>query len=232
MTYNDFIQNIIISVGQKRKGTVEGIFETHHILPRCLGGNNDAANLIDLTPREHFIAHSLLAQEHPDDFKLVCAWRYMSMLNKQDYAVTPEEYEAARRAIIKVKGKAVYKFSKEQHILGYYNSAREAARENGLTPSHLIECCNHQRNSAGGYYWQYVEEYETKGFYKKPNKGHSTATRSIRQLTLDQTEVAQYNSIAEAARETGADASSISACCRGKLKTVKGYKWEYIEKKG
>ena len=45
-------------------------------------------------------------------------------------------------------------------------------------------------------------------------------------------EVAQYGSIAEAARETDADASSISACCRGKLKTVKGYKWEYIEKKG
>ena len=34
--------------------------ETHHILPKCLGGSNDKENLINLTAREHFIAHKLL----------------------------------------------------------------------------------------------------------------------------------------------------------------------------
>ena len=227
MTYNTFIQNIISSVGQRRKGVVVGIFETHHIIPRCLGGSNDPSNLIDLTPREHFIAHSLLAQENPNNFKLVCAWRYMSMLNKQYYAVTPEEYENARKAIIKLQGKAVYQFSKEQVIIGFYNSAREAARENNLTPSHIIECCNHQRNSAGGYYWQYIEEYETIGFYCKPSLGHSTRPRAVQQLTLDKKEVAKYSSIADAARATGADPSAISSCCKGKVTTVKGYIWRY-----
>lgn len=34
--------------------------ETHHIIPKCMGGNNEDENLVNLTPREHFIAHKLL----------------------------------------------------------------------------------------------------------------------------------------------------------------------------
>lgn len=38
--------------------------ETHHILPRSLGGNNDPTNLVDLTAREHFMCHWLLTKMH------------------------------------------------------------------------------------------------------------------------------------------------------------------------
>lgn len=38
--------------------------ETHHILPRCMGGGDDAANLIRLRPEDHFFAHLLLARIH------------------------------------------------------------------------------------------------------------------------------------------------------------------------
>ena len=31
--------------------------EKHHIIPRCLGGTNDKDNLIELTAREHCLAH-------------------------------------------------------------------------------------------------------------------------------------------------------------------------------
>jgi hypothetical protein len=36
------------------------VYEVHHIIPRCLGGNNNPENLITLTPRQHFIAHWIL----------------------------------------------------------------------------------------------------------------------------------------------------------------------------
>lgn len=36
-----------------------------------------------------------------------------------------------------------------------------------------------------------------------------------------------YPSVREAAKQTGADRSSISACCKGKQKTTKGYHWKY-----
>lgn len=34
--------------------------ETHHIVPKCLGGSDDASNLVNLPAREHFICHLLL----------------------------------------------------------------------------------------------------------------------------------------------------------------------------
>lgn len=33
--------------------------ETHHILPRSLGGKDTKENLVNLTAREHFLAHLL-----------------------------------------------------------------------------------------------------------------------------------------------------------------------------
>ena len=62
LTYNEFIQNILDVRG--RFGVPEGEYkERHHILPKCMGGNDDESNLIDLYAREHYEAHKLLAQE-------------------------------------------------------------------------------------------------------------------------------------------------------------------------
>ena len=40
--------------------------ETHHIIPRSIGGSNDPDNLVRLTPREHFICHYLLTKMYPE----------------------------------------------------------------------------------------------------------------------------------------------------------------------
>jgi len=56
--YLNIIQNATIN--QRNKP-----YETHHILPRCMGGNNDLSNLIRLTPREHLICHILLTKMVP-----------------------------------------------------------------------------------------------------------------------------------------------------------------------
>jgi hypothetical protein len=36
--------------------------EYHHIIPRCMGGSDDKANIVKLTTREHFICHWLLSK--------------------------------------------------------------------------------------------------------------------------------------------------------------------------
>jgi hypothetical protein len=46
----------------KKRDSFLGYFENHHIIPKCLGGNNSPENLVKLTAREHFIAHLLLAK--------------------------------------------------------------------------------------------------------------------------------------------------------------------------
>jgi hypothetical protein len=52
--------------------------ERHHIVPRCLGGDDSPENLVALTPREHRLAHLLLAKAHPKNPKLVFAANMMS----------------------------------------------------------------------------------------------------------------------------------------------------------
>ena len=46
----------------KNRNCLNGYFETHHILPKSLGGDNDKTNLVNLTAREHFICHWLLVK--------------------------------------------------------------------------------------------------------------------------------------------------------------------------
>lgn len=49
--------------------------ETHHIIPKCLGGPDTKENLVELTAREHFICHWLLTK---------CV---ISNVEKMDYAL-------------------------------------------------------------------------------------------------------------------------------------------------
>ena len=49
-----------VRVGSKY-GLYDGSYtETHHIIPKCMGGTNTQGNLIELSAREHFVAHKLL----------------------------------------------------------------------------------------------------------------------------------------------------------------------------
>ena len=101
--YQDFIQNILKTRG--RFGCGNEYHERHHILPKCLGGNNDESNLIDLFAREHFIAHKLLAHECPNNINLVYAWGCMAWQknkNQERVKVSPKEYEEARKALSNV----------------------------------------------------------------------------------------------------------------------------------
>lgn len=47
--------------------------ETHHIIPRCLGGKDEPDNLVKMKPEEHFVAHQLLCKIYPDSHGLAKA---------------------------------------------------------------------------------------------------------------------------------------------------------------
>jgi hypothetical protein len=51
--------------------------EAHHVLPRCMGGNDDPKNIVSLTAEEHFIAHLLLAKMYPDNERVTSALALM-----------------------------------------------------------------------------------------------------------------------------------------------------------
>lgn len=64
---------------ERAKNRLLDVFtETHHVLPKCLGGKNDSANLVELTPEEHYLAHLLLCKLHPGNKKLLYAANIMA----------------------------------------------------------------------------------------------------------------------------------------------------------
>lgn len=52
----------------------------HHIVPRCLGGSDDPDNLIELTLREHYVAHWMLWKAYPENSSVRFA--FYAMCNK------------------------------------------------------------------------------------------------------------------------------------------------------
>lgn len=56
--YTTTYYNIINRAAVRVNAT--GYTETHHIIPKSLGGTDEATNLVVLTAREHFICHRLL----------------------------------------------------------------------------------------------------------------------------------------------------------------------------
>lgn len=53
----------LVCKAQQRK--IQSGYEQHHVLPRCLGGDDSIENIVRLTPREHYLAHELLVKMHP-----------------------------------------------------------------------------------------------------------------------------------------------------------------------
>lgn len=79
------IYNALVEKAKVRgldKSQHEGYFEIHHILPKCLGGNDEDNNLVMFTAREHYIAHLILAKQFPDIEGLTYAAFMMSGQNK------------------------------------------------------------------------------------------------------------------------------------------------------
>lgn len=90
--------DLLIEKARKR-GKVEGYKERHHIIPKCMGGGNEKENLVELTAREHYVAHRLLYAHHGTR-KLAVAWHSMCRGGNHHTGriFTNRQYERARKA--------------------------------------------------------------------------------------------------------------------------------------
>lgn len=90
------IYESVIDIARHRK--LDCYVEKHHVLPKCIGGEN--GEQVELTAREHFIAHQLLAKMHPKEHGLIFSAYKMAnakdgRANSKDYAWLRERYGAA-----------------------------------------------------------------------------------------------------------------------------------------
>lgn len=101
MNYKQIYNNII---NYRLDNPYSGYTESHHILPRSLGGTDDKSNLVNLTAREHYICHLLLTKIYlkgsSEYYKMVKAYNLMakakSYSQHRNYKVNVNLYENLR----------------------------------------------------------------------------------------------------------------------------------------
>lgn len=116
--------------------------EKHHIIPRSLGGSNDASNIISLSPREHFIAHLLLAKIHGGPM-----WAALAFMSRggtksaRGHKCTSRQYETIsimdaswRREKYSGKGNPFFGMKHDSHALSKMRKPR--ANKAGMYGNH------------------------------------------------------------------------------------------------
>ena len=94
MNYRNLYHRFISSRPKRKKAYYST--ESHHILPRSLGGSNHRSNIIILTPKEHFIAHRILAKMYEGKQKNKMIYALNKMKNTGRYRMTARTYEHLR----------------------------------------------------------------------------------------------------------------------------------------
>jgi len=96
--YDEIIERAKLRGLNRKK--LEGYFERHHIIPRCMKGTNDKSNLILLTGREHYICHYLLWKLDRSNSSLALAFHMMiykkNDLQQRDFKISSKQYEMIR----------------------------------------------------------------------------------------------------------------------------------------
>lgn len=100
------IHDSIIEKAQKenRKKTETNYYESHHIIPKSLGGSNKNSNRVLLTAREHYIVHKCLVSIYLKEnnknsyHKMIHALhRFLYSKNSSEYKITSRDYESIKK---------------------------------------------------------------------------------------------------------------------------------------
>ena len=103
--YSKWYNNLIHKA--QLRGSIQGYKETHHIIPRSFGGNNIKSNVVQLTAREHYIAHALLwKMKFEGIYGSKMAFAFNTFINKMTtkergvnhtYTISSRMYETFRK---------------------------------------------------------------------------------------------------------------------------------------
>ena len=149
--------------------------ETHHIIPRKLGGTNDISNLVKLTARKHFICHRLLPKmlnEQHQRSSMIYALHMMSNSSKytcsgRSYARIKEQYidiHKTRLASLSIEQKQ--KFAKNRS--GKIQSIEERLKRSKSLIGRVISDDHRQKISAANKGRSLTDEHKQKLSISRP----------------------------------------------------------------
>ena len=122
---------------------------------------------------------------------------------------------------------------KDAEVL-FFENTKQATKDD-FSSSHIHKCCRGELKTHKGYKWYYREDYDNMSEEDIKLEislvSHITprTPKSVVGVFLEDNNKKLFYDFISQATKDGFDDSSISKCCKNKLKTHKGYKWYYKE---
>lgn len=193
-------------VGRCQQRVIDLYTETHHIIPRCLGGSDEISNLVKMTPEEHYVAHQLLVKMYPGNSKLALACRRMTKTKSRKVSNRKEFGWIRRRANLAIRDIQRGSIRSESHL---------AALHLGKRSNTLSEETKLKMSKAQSVRVKWTPK--------------STKPRPIRQLDSEGRTVNTFPSLMDASRSVNGSASNIKYAAEGKFKMAYGFKWAWLD---
>ncbi len=193
MDYQKLYNQIIKRANSQNRNRKNYYYESHHIQPKCMGGNNDKINLVLLTAKEHFICHKLLCKIYPNEKKLAHAYWAMCNQKKEGrtYKVSSRDYEEAKYLHSKIMKK--FKHSEETiQIIRNTHKDKPKSKEHrakqskimtGRTYSKEINKSKGRSGNENGFYGKKHTE-ETKQKNRYAHTGNITSVETKLKLSI------------------------------------------------
>ena len=148
---------------------------------------------------------------------------------------------------------------KDDIYVAEYSSVKEASEKTGIIKQNISSALTGRYKTAGGFEWKYKNEYDKlQGHLKKqfnmPKHSESTRlkmslsakkgenhhmknkigknnprSRKVKQKSLQGEIIKVWDSLQDIKRELGFTPSNICRCCKGEVKRIGGFLWEYSD---
>jgi hypothetical protein len=118
-----------------------------------------------------------------------------------------------------MSGKKVYQFTLEKEFISEYSSINEASRKTNISRENIKLVCHKKRDSTGNFIWSFTKDLvlrETKRQQKE-----------VYQYDFKLNFIKKHDSVSEAEKETGVNASNISKAALNKRQRAGKYIWDY-----
>jgi 5-methylcytosine-specific restriction endonuclease McrA len=132
-------KNIYLNLCNRGKTTRKlNYSESHHILPRCMGGDDSEDNLTVLTAKEHYLAHLLLTKIYDNPSLMYAFGMMQTTTKKQKRRYTSSQYQKMKQSFSEAMKTKNPMFNEETRKK-VSETRREKFRNGSLSPTVFSE---------------------------------------------------------------------------------------------
>jgi NUMOD3 motif len=192
--YDSLIERGVNRQKDKRRRQMHaeiGMVERHHIIPKCIGGEDISTNLVFLTPEEHVLAHLLLIRIYPNNQKLIYAANWMTnrVKSNKEYGWVKRQFSKkisdffigvprSESSIIKQKDTMIEKY-KNGYISPRVGKSLSDEHKKAISDGNIGKVVQTKsKSSLDGYILRYGEEIGTIKYKEDSAKKDSSSLKS------------------------------------------------------